>query len=177
VGRGILKAARSWTARVSEPPPNTSGLALAGSSSTTAVCTAIGSVELFDASQAPAATLAFSSGQVVLSSDGTVMAASGAVNDYQSDLSQMLKIYSLPSASILKTYPYSLDSSQSVLFDFAPSGSGTTLAQVSGSFSSSSGWMYTNRVTNIAGSTTYWLDHVDSVSQISSNSRTFPSMH
>ena len=141
---------------------------IAGSSSATAVSTAVGSVELFDASRAPTSTLAFSSGQVVLSSDGTVMAASGAVNDYQSDVSQMLNIYSLPSASILKTYPYSLDSSQSVLFDFTLSGSGTTLAQVSGTFSSPSGWTYTNKVTNVAGTTTYWLDHVDSVSQVSS---------
>src|SRR5581483_10621346 len=130
---------------------------IAGATSRVAVSTANGSISYFDtASQASEGTISFSSGKLVLSSDGTVLAASANASDAQYEPDRTLNIYSLPSGALTKSFPYVFQDGVPDLMDFSLSGSGDILGQITGTFNGS--WTYVRQVSSISSGTTIWSD-------------------
>ena len=113
-------------------------LSIAGSTGNVAIGTASGQIYYFDPADAtPEGSISLTSGEVELSSDGSVLAASS-----QDD--SLLNVYSLPSGTVSDTFSYP---PTGLLSSFALSGSGTTLGQVESN---------TLQVTPISGSPTIW---------------------
>ena len=123
-------------------------LSLAVSAGNVAIATAGGQIVYFDpANTTPEGSIPLTSGEVELSSDGSVLAAS-------SEDDSLLNIYSLPSGTISNTLSYSSQSAYGLLSDFTLSESGTTLGQVM--LTQASGWACTMQVTPVSGSPTIW---------------------
>lgn len=104
---------------------------IAGSSGYIAVATASGSILYFDANTlAQVGTIADSASKIMLSSDGSVLAAAGDENDssYHDDVS--VNIYALPGAGLLYTWPYSYSGATAIPQDIELSASGAVLGQV-----------------------------------------------
>ena len=102
---------------------------IAGGTDFVSVATASGKILYFNASDNTlVGTISFSSEQLAASSDGAVLAASAA--GYPSPLApdQTLNIYSLPSGTLINTFPYSYPQTGS--YSMTMSGSGTIVAQV-----------------------------------------------
>ncbi|MGB8098368.1 MAG: putative Ig domain-containing protein [Terracidiphilus sp.] len=100
-----------------------SALSISGSTANAAIATGSGRILFFDPANTTAqGSVGLTSGEVGLSSDGTVLAAS-------SQDATLLKIESLPSETVDHTFSYSSQASPGLLFDFTLSGSGATLAQ------------------------------------------------
>jgi hypothetical protein len=111
---------------------------VAGSSGSIAVATASGRIVYFDANTlTQEGTIPYLASKVVLSSDGTVLAAAGDENDAQYNNDWSVRIYSLPGGGLLHTWPYSF-SNGVVPKDIELSGTGAVLGQVIDSFSSGS---------------------------------------
>lgn len=143
---------------------------IAGSVQSVAVAASTSQILLLDPAQRTQITdIPFSARTVTLSSDGSVLAASGAAKDFEYDGSQLLNIYSLPSASVTHSFSYP-GSSDELLLEFALAPGGQTIAQASGVFSSSNPTIYTNLVSDLTGATTYWTDHINSSQTRDSNS-------
>ncbi|UWZ84526.1 putative Ig domain-containing protein [Occallatibacter riparius] len=127
---------------------------IAGSSSHIAVATSIGKILLFNsAGDTQQGAIDFWSGNVQLSSDGSVLAASAFAfgNQYYTD--RTLNLYSLPSQSIIQTFPYTFNSNNTpFLVGYSLSGSGQTLGQVLGPITPS------RQVTPSSGSPIIWSD-------------------
>jgi hypothetical protein len=103
---------------------------IAGSSGLIAVATASGSIVYFDAGTlAQEGAIPFSASKVLLSSDGSVLAAAGDEVDFQYNDDWAIKIYSLPGAGLLYIWPYSYSNGVYPL-DIALSASGAVLGQV-----------------------------------------------
>lgn len=101
---------------------------IAGSNGSIAVATASGRIVYFDASTlTQEGVIPFSASQVLLSSDGSLLAAAGDENDNPYG-DPSIRIYSLPDARLLYTWPYSF--SGTFPTDIALSGSGAVLGQV-----------------------------------------------
>ncbi len=130
---------------------------IAAANNVAAASTAIGEILLYDLSTAQqTGTISFPAGKVELSSDGTVLgaAARGVGTQYATDLT--LNFYSLPSASVLSSFPYTYNSSSMpFLTDFSLSGSGTTIGQV---LLTESPFSYSRQVTGIDGTPLIWSD-------------------
>jgi hypothetical protein len=95
----------------------------------------IGSIFSFDASNdAPVSTINFPSSQVALSSSGTVLAAAADANDAQYETDRTVNVYSLPSGSVINSFPYSYNGTP--LLNMSLSGSGAVLGET---FSPNSG--------------------------------------
>jgi hypothetical protein len=130
---------------------------IAGSSGSVAISTAIGEILIFDPYQKKLEeTIGFSSGKLALSTDGSVLGAAASANDYQYEPDRTLKFYSLPSGTVISSFPYTLNSSPD-LFDFSLSASGGTIGQITGIYQSPT-WSFTRTVTAITGGTTIWSD-------------------
>lgn len=128
---------------------------IAGSSSNMAIATASGQILLFDPTGASLlGTIAFLSGKVALSSDGSVLGASAFArfDAYLPDRS--LNIYSLPAGTLAYNFPYTF-SNTPYMVDFSLSGSGQTLGQL---FESGSAPIYSRQVSGISGSPVIWTD-------------------
>ena len=135
---------------------------IAGADHSVAVAAGSGEILVLDSAQrTQIADIPFSARTLMLSSDGSVLAASGAAKDFEYDGNQLLNIYSLPSASVTHTFSYP-NSSNNLLLEFALASSGQTIAQASEVFSSSNPSTYTNMVSDLTGATTYWTDHINS---------------
>lgn len=103
---------------------------IAGSAQTLALAVTSEQVPYFDAGTlAPEGTIAFPATYVALSTDGTVLAAAGDLDDFQYAPSVALNVYSLPSGTQTFSWPYTVGSPP-YLEDFTLSGSGTTVGQV-----------------------------------------------
>jgi hypothetical protein len=130
---------------------------IAGSSALVAVATASGAILYFNtATNAQEGTIKFSSSQLALSSDGSVLAAAGDRNDYQYHDDWSINIYSLPSGTEIKSWPYSYATSAIWPFDITLSGSGTALGQVLGTFNGV--WICSRQVTAVTGGPVLWSD-------------------
>ncbi|MGB8096134.1 MAG: hypothetical protein WCF17_03190, partial [Terracidiphilus sp.] len=133
---------------------------IAGSSSNIAIATASGQILLYDSTGATRqGAIDFLSGDLKLSSDGSVLAAGayGGYDQYVPDRS--LNIYSLPSQAITQTFPYTLNlSGTPFLWDFSLSASGQTLGQLLESDDGSSPLSYSREVTPTSGSPITWSD-------------------
>lgn len=129
---------------------------IAGTTGTVAVSTAIGQILVFNPS-GPALdeTINFSSGQLALSSDGTVLGASAEANDAQYEPDRTLNFYSLPSGSVISSFPYTYQSAAGTtdLLDFTLAASGTTIGRLTTVYQSPT---ITREVTPIAGSPVIW---------------------
>lgn len=102
---------------------------IAGSSGSIAVATASGRIVYFDASSlTQEGVIPFSASNVLLSSDGSLLAAAGDENDSQYNDDWSIRIYSLPDAGLLYTWPYSFSSGVRPQY-MSLSGSGTVLGQ------------------------------------------------
>ncbi|MGA9427830.1 MAG: Ig domain-containing protein, partial [Terracidiphilus sp.] len=133
---------------------------IAGSSNNIAIATAIGEILLFDPTGATQqGAIDFLSGQLELSSDGSVLAAGAYAGFSQYLPDRTLNIYSLPSQAITQTFPYTFNlSGTPVLGDFSLSASGQTLGQVLESDDGSWPLSYSREVTPTSGSPITWSD-------------------
>jgi hypothetical protein len=131
---------------------------IVAASSEAIVSTAVGKLLHYDLSipQQVGSTDLFA-GKLVLSSDGSVLAAAAPNSDAQFVTDRSLNIYSLPSMNAISSFPYAFNDTSSTPFlaDFSLSGSGGTLGQVLLSLPASG---YTREVTGISGSPTIWTD-------------------
>jgi hypothetical protein len=105
-------------------------LSVAGNASQIAIATASGVILYFNAvTLAQEGTIQLSSTQLALSPDGSILAA--APSALSNPANQSLNIYSLPSASLLYSWPYPASSNTTVTsIALSGSGSGTVLGQV-----------------------------------------------
>jgi Putative Ig domain len=127
---------------------------IAGASNSVAISTAIGKISVFDPYPSTLQeTIPFSSGKLALSTDGSVLGAFANANDYSIEPDRTLNFYSLPSANIISSYPYTVTGSSSYLTDFTLATSGATIGQVIKGPSS-----YTRQVTAINGGSVIWSD-------------------
>lgn len=133
---------------------------IAGSTALAAVATASGKTLLFDTSTGKlTGTLNSSNSQIALSADGTVMAAR-ASGDRGGTGDESVTTYSLPSGSVIHTWPYTYNSSPNPWpVDISLSSSGKLLGQVIFSGNTHS-LTYTRMVTPSAGGPTLWSDSV-----------------
>lgn len=136
----------------------------AGGGNRVALTTATGSIDFFDPSTATLeGTIGFTASKLAISSDGSVLAAAASANvDSQYGPDRTLKIFSLPAATVISSFPYQeLNTNGSTdLFDFSLSGSGTTLGRIVGTENTGSNSLinYVRQVTPTSGSPTLWTD-------------------
>ncbi len=107
---------------------------IAGASNTTAIGTASGKILLFDPySRMQQETIDFSSSKVMLASDGSVLAALANTTEAQYEEDRTINVYSLPSASLIHSFPDTWKSSSSTntsVLDFTLAASGTTIGRI-----------------------------------------------
>jgi hypothetical protein len=130
-------------------------ISIAGSSSNFAVATAIGKILLFGSAGNSQGTIGFLSGKLELSADGSVLAASAYLpSAFQLDMT--LNLYSLPSQSILHTWPYTYNNSGTpYVWDYSLSGSGETVGQL---LRGNAGGEASREITPASGSPVLWSD-------------------
>jgi len=134
---------------------------IAGGGARAAVATATGTIVYLDPSgTTPEGSIRFSSSKLELSSDGTVLAAAANTNDSQYEADRTLKVFSLPTATQINSWPYAFQSQTPFLFDFSLSGSGALLGQVLES--ENTGLSFTRQVTATTGGPTIWSDSLSS---------------
>ena len=136
---------------------------IAGSDSRVAVATAAGEILYFDAStNVQEGAIGFSSSQIALASDGSVLAAAGDQNDSQYHDDWSINVYSLPSGVAIKTLPYSFAnfaSGGSLPLDMTFSRSGDVLGLVQGTFSGFGDvWNCLRQVSAVTGGAVLWSD-------------------
>ena len=131
---------------------------IAGSGPRLAVATASGAVLYFNAAtNAQEGAINFSSSQVLLASDGSVLAAAGNQNDAQYHDDRSINIYSLPSGSLINSWPYSFATYEQggVLPSLITlSDSGNTVGQLLDTFNQSESCSV--QVTAISGGPVLW---------------------
>jgi hypothetical protein len=131
---------------------------IAGGTTRVAIATANGLITTLNpATPSATSTIAFSSSKLALSSDDTVLAAAANSRDAQYEPDRTLKVFSLPSATTTASFPYSLGTGSTTLFDFSLSGSGTALGQVTGVYNGST-WSYSRTVGPVTGGPATWSD-------------------
>jgi hypothetical protein len=141
-------------------------LSLAGSTANVAIATGNGEITDFDpTSTTPLGSINLTSGELELSSDGSVLAA-------ESGDATLLNIYSLPSGTVSNDFTYSGQSAPGLLFDFALSGSGTTLGQIQAYSPTNGTTDFTLQVTPVSGGAPIW----SSPASISSTQSMTPSI-
>ena len=133
---------------------------IAGSGPLVAVATASGAILYFNAAtNAQEGAINFSSSQIELSSDGSVLAAAANQNDAQYRDDRSINIYSLPSGSLIYSWPYSYATfaqGGAMPLAITLSDSGNTLGTVLGTFSQF--WTCTRQVAAATGGPVIWSD-------------------
>jgi hypothetical protein len=131
-------------------------LSIAGGAGSYAIATAIGEILYFDSvTNAPEGKINFLSSNLALSSDGTVLAAQADTTAAQYEPDRTLNIYSLPSGTLLNSFPYSVTSDPS-LFLMTLSASGTVLGEVLVNDSASSTGN-AHQAVAVTGGTPFWF--------------------
>ena len=126
-------------------------LSIAGGGNTAAIATATGPILIYDVTGPTLKeTINFPAGKLALSSDGSVLGASGLGNYDQYYDDKTLNFYSLPSTNVISTFPSFSSAGSSSLVDFSLSGSGTTIGRALGSPDS------IDEVSDISGSPVIW---------------------
>jgi len=108
-------------------------LSIAGGTSQFAIATGSGSILYFDsATDAQLGTIPFSSSSLSTSTDGTVLAAqaNGLDAQYPPSSDRSIRIYSLPSGTLIDTIPYDASNGAPYPTTVTMSGSGTVLAEM-----------------------------------------------
>jgi hypothetical protein len=137
----------------------------AGSASNVAIATGSGRILYFDtASGALQTTIDFWSSAVSLSADGTVLAAAADSRDFQYRTDRTINIYSMPTATVLSSYPYSYSSNSYPTY-VALSGSGTVLGELFLANISAPAPCDAQAIMAISGASV-WCDTVGNVTQI-----------
>jgi len=137
---------------------------IAGTVSRAAISTANGKILVIDPnSQTIERQIDLSAGKIAISDDGSLLGAATyfGISGSSGFLDRTLTFYSLPSGAVTSTFPYSLNSSSPVLFDFTLSASGTMMGRATGTFqqsSTGSSWLFARQVSHIDGST-IWSDN------------------
>jgi hypothetical protein len=143
---------------------------IAGSGPRLVVATASGQTLIFDTTTWNLEqTLDLSSSQMALSSDGTVLAARGSADQAPtSSLDASVRVYSLPSGSLISSWPYTLYSTplnsgppSPWAVDISLSASGKLLGQVI--YSGGASNTYTRQVTASSGGPILWSDTLSGV--------------
>jgi hypothetical protein len=141
---------------------------IAGSAGRVAVATASGAILFFDpVTKVLEGTIAFPSSQLVLSDDGAVLAAAGDENDGQYHSDWSIRVYSLPSGSLINTWLYTFGA-YPLPYDVTLSASGTAVGQLlavgqplnSGTFTGT--FTCVRQVTGATGGPVLWSDTVSS---------------
>jgi hypothetical protein len=123
-------------------------LNIVGSSETVSIGTGDGLISYFNpAVTTPEGSIDLTSGELELSSDGSILAAS-------SQDGSLLNMYSLPSGTLSNTFNYSGQSAQGLLADFTLSGSGTNFGQIEPVNGGTPN--YTLQVAPVAGNPAIW---------------------
>lgn len=131
---------------------------IAGSTQRIAVATASGTILYFDAAtKAEQGRIHFPSSKILLSTDGAVLAAAANANDAQYFVDRTLKIFSLPAATEIASWPYSYPN-YPMPFDISLSGSGQVFGRVLGTYLGGP-WQVDREVTTVTGSPV-WADHL-----------------
>jgi len=136
---------------------------IAGGTSRAAIGVASGSIFYLDPSGPKLeGTIPFSSSKLQLSSDGTVLAAMANAHDAQYEPDRTLKVFSLPTESLINSWPYTLPQGACVPScnipyptDFSLSGSGTMIGQVLFTLTSGS---FQRMVGSTTGGSSVWSD-------------------
>lgn len=134
---------------------------MSGAAGEVAIATASGKILVYNPSaQSLVTTLGFTSSKLVMSSDGTVLAAKANDLDSQYEPDRTLNVYSLPGGAVTNSFPYAFQDSPPVpfLFDFVMSGSGNALGQLLGTYNGLY-FDYTRQVTPLSGSPILWSDN------------------
>ena len=103
-------------------------------------------------------TIDFLSANIQMSTDGTVLAAMGRSNGTNFQPDESLKVFSLPSGSVINTWPYSYNSAQQLL-DYTLAPTGTLVGQLAGTyFYPSNVPPYIRQITAVTGGPVLWSD-------------------
>ena len=133
---------------------------IAGGSNYFAIATAIGTISYYSSATSTLVnTINFSSSQLALSSDGSVLTAFANTTDYQYQPDRTLNIYSLPSGSLINSFPaqYSINNNP-YPFNFTLSADGSTLGEQI--ISASVGTVnYSLQVVPAAGGAVIWSEN------------------
>lgn len=136
-------------------------LSMSGGSGEVAIATASGKILIYNPSaQSLMTTIGFTSSKLVLSSDGTVLAAKANDLDSQYEPDRTLNIYSLPGGAAANTFPYTFNEGSSAtpfLLDFVMSGSGNEVGQLLATYNGTY-FNYTREVTPPSGTPVVWSD-------------------
>jgi hypothetical protein len=132
-------------------------LSIAGGTQQIAIATASGQTLIFDtATRALEHTIDFFSSKVLLSSDGTVLLATGDELDAQYHSDWSVNAYSLPSATKTHSWPYTWGT-WPLPYDATLSGNGAVVGQVLASVINGSP-SYVRQVTAVTGGPVLWSD-------------------
>jgi hypothetical protein len=142
-------------------------LSIAGTSGEVAVSTAAGEILLFDTnSLVLSKKINFRSGKLSLSADGGVLGASANTQAEELVLpDETLNFYSLPSGSLISSFPYQFGTGTQILFDYSLSASASTVGKVTGIYTNSN-YVYTRAVTALTGGVSIWSDSEPSSLQV-----------
>jgi hypothetical protein len=137
---------------------------MAGSTNLFAFATANGTISYYSPSSTsttPVGTINFSSSQIALSSDGTILAALANTNDYQYEPDRTLKVFSLPSNSVINSFPSQIAPNTPFLIGFTLSANGSMLGQVLETDSNTSGAVggFGRQVVPTTGGSVIWSDN------------------
>ncbi|HTL97705.1 MAG TPA: hypothetical protein VL181_02770, partial [Holophagaceae bacterium] len=133
---------------------------IAGGAGRVAVAEASGAIQYFDpATGTLQGSLPFSSSKLAMSDDGSVLAAAANANDAQYEPDRTLNAYTLPSQSLINTWPSTFNSGSSTpyLSGFSLSGSGTVVGLVTQAGSGATR-AYTREAVPTAGGASLWSD-------------------
>jgi len=137
---------------------------ISGSANNVVISTASGRVLTFDAAtHALLGTIDSQVGKVVVSSDGTVLAALAGGADFIASTDDTLTVYQLPGGSVIATYPY-ISSDVPRPVDMTLSGSGTVLGEI---FNSASPCLA--QTIPVSGGSTLWCDTASGVDLLLGN--------
>jgi hypothetical protein len=130
---------------------------IAGSSNFFAIATAVGTISYYTtATSTPMGTINFSSSRLALSSDGSVMAALANTIDYSLILDRTLKIFSLPSASLINSFPSQVAPNTPYFIDFTLSANGNTIGQLVETDSNTGGGGFVRQIVPATGGSVIW---------------------
>jgi hypothetical protein len=130
-------------------------LSISGGNSLVAIATGSGKIVVINAAtHVVQTTIDFESANVQMSSDGSVLAASGVTNFTAQQPDETLNVYSIPSGTLINSFPYTFGSgTQLTGYTLAPTG--TLIAQAT---SNVSGTTFARQVTAVTGGAVLWSD-------------------
>jgi hypothetical protein len=150
VGNGPILDGASLTTNTPRYLGTGGVLSAAGSTANVAIGTGNGQIAYFDPAQiTPLGSIDLTAGELALSSDGTILAAS-------SQDGTLLNVYALPSATVSYSLSYPSQSSPGMLANMSLSESGTTLGITLANTTANGTTNYTPQVLPVSGHSITW---------------------